>query len=204
MTILDDHLAPSLVDELRPPVEVHLPAAAVQLHGIEVEHVCQEVHILLVHLRRGFLTLPADAIVAIPAGRKAQLVRVIRHGGQVREEVRVDDGPSLVIMVVVAVGACSAFLPIVVKAHVAVAQIAQRCRRAVHRTLLRHHAIHDLRDQGLVHIRAEEVPRAPSHWRRQAQAIVDGSRLLEAPSSDGGRRCCDSRMRHGGCVRAMR
>ena len=54
-----------------------------------------------------------------------------------------------------------AILPVVIEADIAVAQVAQGGRHAVHLPFLRHHAIHDGLHEGLVHVAVVEVPRSP-------------------------------------------
>eukprot|EP00411_Alexandrium_monilatum_P010987 CAMPEP_0175322276 /NCGR_PEP_ID=MMETSP0093-20121207/72392_1 /TAXON_ID=311494 /ORGANISM="Alexandrium monilatum, Strain CCMP3105" /LENGTH=445 /DNA_ID=CAMNT_0016619161 /DNA_START=204 /DNA_END=1539 /DNA_ORIENTATION=- len=170
MAILNHHPTASAVEQPRPEVEVELRAAAIQLHGIEAED-REGGYVALVHGLRRRLVLGTDAVVAVPSCREAELVRMARHGDHVGEAVRVDDGDPGVVVVVVLV-ACTALLPVVVEANVAVAQVAEGRRHPVHLALLGDHLVHDGLNERLVHVRAKEVPGAPPHGGPQTQPIV--------------------------------
>ena len=74
---------------------------------------------------------------------------------------------------VVALAVFAALLPIVIEPHVAITKIAQGSGLTVDNSLLGHHADHNLLDELLVDVEAIEIPRAPTHRRRYASAIIN-------------------------------
>ena len=92
---------------------------------------------------------------------------------QFRESLRVDERVSCGVVVrVVALAVPAALLPVVVQTNVAVAEVAERCGHAVDSALAGDHAEHDGLHELLVDVGAVQVPRSPTHRRRQTQTIV--------------------------------
>jgi len=101
----------------------------------------------------------ADAVVAVPAGSEAELVGVVGHVLEGGESVEVDDGAAVLLVVCQAVGSVvPTLLPVIVKADIAVAQVAERRGLAIDHALALDHAIHDAFDEFLFHICTVEVP----------------------------------------------
>mmetsp|Transcript_148095 Transcript_148095/g.412478 ORF Transcript_148095/g.412478 Transcript_148095/m.412478 type:complete len:214 (+) Transcript_148095:203-844(+) len=191
MAIFDHYAAAGAVEEPGPQIQVQLRATAVQLHGIEAED-REGGNIALVHGPCSFLLLFADAVIPVPPDCQSELVAVSRHAYHVWKTLCVNDRDSGIIMVVVP-RAGATLLPVVVQTHVAIAEVAQRGGHAVHRPLPCHHGIHDGLDQRLVHIRPEQIPRAPTHGRSETQAVVDGLRGWHQEHRDGSKEKHDGR-----------
>ena len=110
------------LDQLGPPRDIVLSAAAIELYGVETK-LEQSQHIPIVThvatIRRP--TIRADAIVPIPAHEEPKRVSAIHHRGHVREALRVDPGTSICAVV-----AICARLPTIIQTSVAVAKVKQR------------------------------------------------------------------------------
>jgi len=168
VAVLHEDALARVVEELRVERQVELAAAAVQLDAVKaVVHDGVDVALVAGDV---VAVVRADAVVAVPAGREAERVRVVGHGDEVREALLVHDGAAVRVVEGVLVRAvAAALLPVVVEAHVAVAEVAQRHGLAVHRARAVRDGRHLAHDQALVHVRAEEVPRAPAGGKRERE-----------------------------------
>mmetsp|Transcript_34726 Transcript_34726/g.91378 ORF Transcript_34726/g.91378 Transcript_34726/m.91378 type:complete len:356 (-) Transcript_34726:89-1156(-) len=165
MAILDhDGVAAALrrrrLDDIVPQLHVRLRPATVELVRVEAE-VAQLLDVALVKLARADLAIRTDAVVAIPARREAERVRLVRHVLHGGEAVKVDDRAAVLLVVLVALRPVrAALLPVVVEANIAVTKVTEGGGNAVDREarVTAHHALHDDFDLLLVDIAAVEVP----------------------------------------------
>jgi len=89
--------------------------------------------------------ISADAIVAVPACCKTQLMCIVYHLLHVWKAACVDHwGPILIVVSVVLRTVAAAKLPVVVEPNITVPEVTKRGWDAIDGSILAHHTVHDL------------------------------------------------------------